>query len=114
MEQIEVGSLVILHCAQPKEKIWGVLVRIDAIGIVIRGLDLSSVEDWLEQERQQAEPMIGPSTQLVPMHRVERIYLDESTPVIDSYSDRYRAACGIDVRDALNGRRPGDSGDTTP
>jgi hypothetical protein len=108
MDQLEAGSLVILHCVTPKEKLWGVLIRIDSIGMVIRGLDLSSVEDWLQQEKQQAEPLIVPSTQLIPMHRVERVYLDESTPVITSYGDRYAAECGADACEALIGQRGED------
>jgi hypothetical protein len=35
------------------------------------------------------------------MHRVVRIDLDESRGVIESFGDRFRAACGHDVRDAL-------------
>jgi hypothetical protein len=108
MDQIEIGSLVILNCVSPKEKLWGVLIRIDSVGIVIRGLELSSVEDWLQQEKQQTEPLIGPSTQLIPMHRVERVYLDESTPVITSYGDRYAAECGANACQALLGQHGED------
>jgi hypothetical protein len=45
--------------------------------------------------------MIGPTTFFLPMSRVLRIDLDESTTVIDSYGDRYRTSCGREVRDAL-------------
>jgi methylmalonyl-CoA/ethylmalonyl-CoA epimerase len=107
-DKIEGGSLVILHCVSPKEKLWGVLIRADSVGMVIRGLELGSVEDWLQQEKQQGEPLIGPSTQLIPMHRVERVYLDESTPVIMSYGDRYAAECGGDACEALTGQRDED------
>jgi len=101
VEGIEVGSLVILHCGNPREKMWGLLVRIDEVGAVVRGLDLDSVEDWLRQEKVGGERMIGPTTFFLPMSRVLRIDLDESTTVIDSYGDRYRTACGREVRDAL-------------
>ena len=36
-------SLVIVHCGNPREKMWGVVVRLDAVGLVLRGLDLESV-----------------------------------------------------------------------
>jgi hypothetical protein len=98
---IEAGSLVILHCGNPREKMWGVLQRLDATGVVIRGLDLETVEDWLRQERADGDRSIGPTTFFVPMARVLRIDLDESTMVVESYADRYSAACGGDVRDAL-------------
>jgi len=98
---IEADALVVIHCANPREKLWGLLLRLDAVGIVLRGLDLASVEDWLRQERAGAESLIGPSTLFIPTHRVLRIDLDESNPAVESYGDRYSAACGRDVRDAL-------------
>ena len=99
---VEVGSLVILHCGNPREKMWGILQRLDAVGAVVRGLDLDSVEDWLRQERAGGERLIGPSTFFIPMARVVRIDLDESSTGVQSYADRYHAACGGDVRDALS------------
>jgi hypothetical protein len=101
VDAVEVGSLVILHCGNPREKMWGLLMRLDAVGVVIRGLDLDSVEDWLLQERVGGERMIGPTTFFLPMARVLRIDLDESTTAVDSYGDRYRTSCGREVRDAL-------------
>ena len=79
---------MILHCGNPREKMWGVIVRLDQAGVVVRGLDLDSVEDWMR-------------TFFVPMHRVQRIDLDESTTVVASYSDRFEAACGRNAREAL-------------
>jgi hypothetical protein len=101
MEGVEKGSLVIVHCGNPREKMWGVLQRLDGVGVVIRGLDLDSVEDWLRQERAGADRMIGPTTFFLPMGRVLRIDLDESTAAVDGYGDRYLTACGRDVREAL-------------
>ncbi len=98
---IDVGSMVIAHLVNPKEKVWGVLVRLDAVGLVVRGLDLHTVEDWLRQERREAAGLISPSSLFVPLHRVERIYLDEGTAVSESYADRYSRDCGGDVREAL-------------
>lgn len=100
---IEVGSLVVLHCANPREKHWGLLIQIDDLGVVVRGLDLESVEDWLSQERSGNPPLIAPSTFFVPTHRLVRIDLDESGPVVTGYGDRFRRECGRDVRSALLG-----------
>jgi hypothetical protein len=103
MDAIEPGQLVILHCCNPKEKIWGLLVRLDGVGAVVRGLDLNSVEDWLRQEIAGSEPLIAPSTQFLPVHRVERIFLDESSAAVPGYGDRFRTASGRDPREALAG-----------
>jgi hypothetical protein len=103
MDAIGPNSLVIVHCTNPREKMWGVLLKLDGSGAVVRGMDLNTVEDWLHQERTGEPPLIGPSTFFVPVHRVVRIDLDESGGVVESYGDRYEAACGRDVRVALTG-----------
>jgi hypothetical protein len=101
MSGVHSGSVVIVHCGNPREKMWGVVVRLDSAGVVIRGLDLDSVEDWLRQERLGDDPQMGPTTFFVPMHRVLRIDLDESAGAVEGYADRYEAACGRDVRESL-------------
>ena len=93
--------MVVVDCMNPREKLWGLLLRLDAVGAVVRGLDLSSVEDWLRQEKAGDPPLIGPSTVFVPSHRLRRIYLDASSEGVASYADRYASACGRDVREAL-------------
>ena len=95
------NSLVIVHCGNPREKMWGVVVRLDAVGLVLRGLDLESVEDWIRQERAGSEKHIGPTTFFVPMHRVVRIDLDDDAPVVESYQNRFATACGRDALEAL-------------
>ena len=95
------NSLVIVHCGNPREKMWGAVLRLDGIGLVLRGLDLESVEDWMRQERAGSDKLIGPTTFFVPMHRVLRIDLDEGGPVVKSYQDRFAMACGRDALEAL-------------
>jgi len=103
MEAIDVGTLVIVHCREPREKVWGVLLRLDTIGLTVRGLDLPRSEDWLRQERAGETGLIGPSTFLVPTHRLVRVDLDESSAVVASYAARFAEACGRDAREALMG-----------
>lgn len=100
---IGAGSLVVLHCANPREKHWGLVIRMDELGVVLRGLDLASVEDWLSQELRGGSALIVPSTFFVPAHRVVRLDLDESGPVVTGYGDRFLQQSGRDVRQALLG-----------
>lgn len=102
---IEVGTLVVIHCTNPREKHWGLLIRMDELGVVLRGLDLESVEDWLAQERSGGDPLITPSTFFLPTHRVIRLDRDESGPVVAGYGDRFARECERDVRKALMGDR---------
>ena len=101
MEDIVSGSLVILHCINPQEKYWGYLLRLETIGAVFRGLNLGSVEDWIAQEKLGQGGYVAPSTLFIPMHRIERIYLDERSTVAESIGERFEAACGVDVKRAL-------------
>ena len=104
VDVMEPGSLVVVNCLNPPEKMWGKMVRLDALGIVLRGLNLHSLEDWLTQEKTGEDAFIAPSTVFIPMHRIERIYIDETTRVAKSFGDRFADACGVDVRVALDGR----------
>ncbi len=101
MSGVGEGSLVLMHCANPREKLWGVVLRLDAVGVVVRGLDLNSVEDWMRQESGDRERLIGPSTVFIPMHRVERLYLDERAGGAESLAERFRSLTGRDAREAL-------------
>jgi len=103
---MEVGALVVVHCTAPREKLWGVLLRLDQVGAVVRGLDLASVEDWLRQLRSDTEPLLGPSTVFVPAHRLEKIALDESSGPFISFGERFAQSSGGDIRDVLLGEAP--------
>lgn len=101
------GNLVVVHCSSPKEKLWGVLLRLDQVGLVVRGLDINSVDDWLRQEATAGETLIGPSTLFIPSHRIERLYLDERAGAVESLGGRFREASGRDAVEALlAGRDP--------
>lgn len=101
MGHIEDGELVIVHCLNPKEKLWGELERLDQIGVILRGLDLNSIEDWMRQLKNENDGYISPSTVFIPMHRIERVYLDESSLSAECFADRFAASVGEDIRDAL-------------
>jgi hypothetical protein len=109
MAAIEPGDLVVVHCTNPREKMWGVLLRLDSVGVVVRGLDLASVEDWLRQQRTGGVAPIEPSTFFLPAHRLIRIDLDETGTLVSSYGDRYFSESGRDVREALLGGAPIDT-----
>jgi len=104
----DVGSIVVVHCREPKEKLWGLLRRLDGVGVALRGMDLGAVEDWLRQEARGHERLLTPSTFFIPMHRVQRIDLDEAVGPVPAFATRYREIVGGDVRDAL---APAEGGD---
>ena len=101
MESIGEGSVVVVHCREPREKLWGMLLRLDGVGVVLRGLDLGSVEDWLRQEARGEEKVMGPSTFFLPMHRVSRMDLDEDQGPIQALERRFAEYCGRPLIEAL-------------
>ena len=95
------GSIVIVHLVNPTEKFWGVLEVLDATGVVLRGINLSSFDDWMLQARREGVPSLGLATTFVPMFRVERIFLDEQVGEVESYRQRFERAVGLTVEEFL-------------
>jgi len=98
---LEPGAPVVLYLQEPKEKVWGLLVGLLPAGIVVRGLDLRTFEDWMRQEARGDEPALGLVTLFYPMGRVERMERDESVGPIEGYADRFLRETGRTVAQAL-------------
>jgi hypothetical protein len=99
---MEPGSIVILHLQNPTEKLWGVLERLNEHGITLRGLNLTSFDDWMAQAvTEDGPPAIGLATMFVPMMRVERLFLDEQVGAVESYCQRFERRVGRSVYDHL-------------
>ena len=96
------GSIVVVHLVNPTEKLWGILEALDATGVVLRGINLSSFDDWMLQAAREATPSLGLSTTFMPMSRVERIFLDEQVGEVESYSQRFRRSVGLAVEEFLD------------
>ena len=94
------GSLVIVHLAQPTEKLWGVLLRLAPEGITVRAINLSSFDDWARAVARR-EPTLDLATMFVPLFRVERMFLDEQVGEVESYSQRFHRMAGVAVESHL-------------
>jgi hypothetical protein len=105
---LDPGAPVVLYLQEPKEKIWGLLIALLPAGIVVRGLDLRTFEDWMRQEARGDEPALGLVTLFYPMGRVERMERDESVGPIEGYADRFRREVGRSVAQVL-GLEPKDT-----
>jgi hypothetical protein len=91
------GNPVVLYLQQPKEKIWGLLVRVTHAGVVVRGLDINVFDDWMRQEARAEEALIGLTTAFYPIHRLERMERDETIGPLTSYADRFEQEVGRSV-----------------
>jgi hypothetical protein len=98
-------SPVVINLQNPREKVWGILLSIEVAGVNVMGIDLNSFEDWSRAVARGDETM-GLSTIFLPMHRVERIHLDENIGGIQSCAEIFQSRVGKDVWSHLGLDRP--------
>jgi methylmalonyl-CoA/ethylmalonyl-CoA epimerase len=96
------GSVVLLYLREPQEKLWGVLRRLDATGVVLEGIDLGSFEDWVAQIEREERSVVGQSVIFVPMVRLERILLDRSSGDLPSLAERFERRTGRSINQVLD------------
>lgn len=99
---MELRSIVILTLHSPKERIWGELLALTPAGLTVRGIELSSFEEIL---RQIGAGEAGPgvlSTVFYPIHRVERMALDETVGEIPSLAQRFQQKVGMTLEEFLS------------
>ena len=101
IEGFESGALVIINLVNPKEKFFGLLRALSPAGITVRAINLDSFEDWIRQLAHDEEASIDLVTMFVPLFRVERVFLDEPSGPIPSYTERFSSVVGKDIRDHL-------------
>jgi len=101
--EIGPGSVVLAYLRDPGEKLWGVLRRLDAAGVVMEAIDLASFDDWVAQVEREEESVVGPSVMFFPMARLEKLLLDRSSGNLPSMADRFEQRTGRSVYQVLIG-----------
>ena len=87
---MEVGSIVVVNLQSPREKILGKVVSLSSSGITIRGIDVNSFKDWMNQFcRPETIHTMRPTTVFFPMHRVVSCYLDEDMGAVPSFGSQF-------------------------
>lgn len=99
--EIREGSAVLVYLQEPREKLWGLLRRLDSAGLMLQGIDLSSFDDWISQIDHDEESVVGPTSLFIPMRRVEKMLLDHSSGNIPSLADRFKTITGRTVHEVL-------------
>jgi hypothetical protein len=93
--------LAILH--SPREKVWGQLLDLNPAGVTIHGLDLNAFDEWLKQWGSEEES--GLATVFYPLHRVERMELDEPVGDLPSLEQRFQQRTHLTLAEYLSTRR---------
>jgi methylmalonyl-CoA epimerase len=96
------GAAILAYLREPQEKIWGVLRSLDSSGVVLEGIDLGSFDDWLSQIERGEDSVVGPSVMFLPMNRIERILLDQTSGDLPSLSERFFRRVGRSVGEVLD------------
>jgi hypothetical protein len=100
------GSIVTVHLANPTEKFWGLLERLEPVGIVYRGISLDFFEEWVNELARGEGASLGLATMFVPLFRVERVFLDEPVGEVESYRARFERRTGTSAAAALGLAEP--------
>ncbi len=104
------GALVLVHLANPTEKFWGTLERLETVGVTFRGISLDSFEEWVTELARQEASGLGLATMFVPLFRIERIFLDEQVGAVESYRQRFERRVGAPVARFIPGVELPDDG----
>jgi hypothetical protein len=99
------NSIVVVSLHTPREKFWGQLLEINSAGITVRGLDLSTFNEWLNQLKNPSP--IGLATVFFPLHRVERVEADEPVGEVPSLTDTFLQQTGRTFREYLRTKAKG-------
>jgi len=95
-------SIVVLSLHSPKERLWGELLDMSSAGVTLRGIDLSSFDDFVSQVLHPEGDRIGLPTLFFPMLRVERLALDEPRGSVPSLADVFEKKVGRSLAEYLS------------
>ena len=92
---------MIVNLQNPKERFFGRLLDITPTGVTVRGIDINAFEDWMDDVTHREESGVQPTTTFFPLHRIEKIIMDEGIGAIPSLSDTFLTKVGTTVQDHL-------------
>ena len=98
---MKLNSIVIVNLHSPKERFFGRLLELATHGVTVRGIDLNAFEDWMDDITHREESGVQPTTIFFPLHRIDKIILDEGIGAIPSFSDTFLTKVGSAVEEHL-------------
>jgi hypothetical protein len=96
--KVRPGAIVVVHLSNPTEKFWGILQELAMSGVYLRGISITSFDDWMAEAVRGKDQTLGLCAMYVPLFRVERVFLDEPVGEVESYQQRFARRVGIPVR----------------
>jgi len=99
-------QLVVVMLREPRERLWGRLLGVEAAGVALRGIDVSPWDEVMSLVRRGEAEMVALGSRFYPMHRVESLYLDEPSSGVPSLGEAFQVRTGRDPMDFLADREP--------
>ena len=90
------GQLVVVVLREPRERLWGRLLGLEAAGIAIRGVELFPWEEILALVKRGEFDQVALGTRFFPMHRLESLYLDEPSSGVGSLAEEFQQRTCVD------------------
>src|SRR5205809_6622862 len=84
---MKLNSIVIVNLQSPRERFFGRLSDMATHGITVQGIDLNAFEDWMDHITNREESGVQPNTVFFPIHRVERVIMDQGIGATRSLCD---------------------------
>jgi methylmalonyl-CoA/ethylmalonyl-CoA epimerase len=100
-----IGAPVVLNLRAPRERLFGLLRQLDAVGVAVEGLDPDSWDSWVGQRARGEDGPLRPSVEYFPLSRVDKLIADVDSPDLPSFSRRFRERTGRSL-EAVLGRNP--------
>jgi hypothetical protein len=95
------GQLVVMVLREPKERLWGRLLGLEAAGVAVRGVELTPWEEILALVKRGESDQVALGTRFVPMHRIESLYLDEPSCGVGSLAEEFERRTRVEPADFL-------------
>lgn len=97
---------VIVHLNNPREKYWGAIFRSSPTGIWLTGVELKTMEEWISGGFGGQASLPGLASTFFPMHRVEKITVDETIMDIPSVAETIILRTGARLEEIFPGAPP--------
>lgn len=94
---MEPGKLVLVTLNNPREKFWGSLISLTPAGVSVRGVDLQSLDDFMQMVKSREPATAG--VIFFPMHRVQRIEVDARSGELPSLAEQFVAKTGFKIEE---------------
>ncbi len=104
------GLPIVLYLNEPREKRWGILLKMTPAGLWMRGIELDAFEDWAREIASGKEQALGLSTFFVPFLRVDKVVADEPCGAAPSFRRRLESITGRSMESVVEASSSRDEG----